>query len=156
MSLAAVEDDKAAELVVGEGEISMVGFMEEASTLLFAEEYLSLLEIGVMSMTMLEDRMEDLERDEWCLDNHRDLETFARWRMMLLFTCVFAKRPMPFRKGTERLQRNLPSDLPLHLREGVTCHFGCRTSFGGASGNEETERDIDWALRGGGLGVSTR
>jgi hypothetical protein len=77
--------------MVSEGEISMVGFREEASTsLLLAEKYLSLLEIGVISMTMLEGRMEGLERGEWCLNIHRDRETFARWRTMLLFTCVFA------------------------------------------------------------------
>jgi hypothetical protein len=91
MSFAAVGDDKAAELEVGEREISMVGFRDEASTstsLLLAdsEKYLSLLEIGVMSMTMPEDLMEDLERDEWCLDNHRDREMLARGRLMLLFT----------------------------------------------------------------------
>lgn len=142
MSCAAVSVgvDRAAGLMVGEREISIVGFREEASTsLLLAEKYLSLLEIGVMSMTMLEDWMEDLER---CLNIDRDRETFARWRMMLSFTCVFAKCPMPFRKGTERLLRRVPRNLPLLLREGVTCHFGCRTSFGGASGNEETERDM--------------
>jgi hypothetical protein len=141
MSFAAVGVDKAAGLMVGEREISMVGFREEASTSLYlAEKYLLLLEIGVMSMTMLEDRMEDLERVEWCLDIDLNRETFANWRMMLPFTWVFAKRPMPFRKGTERLLRRVPRNLPLLLK--VTFHFGCRTSFGGASGNEETERDM--------------
>jgi hypothetical protein len=141
--------------MVGESGISMVGSREEASTSpLLAKKYLSLLEIGVMSMTMLEDRMEDLERDEWFLDNHRDRETFARWRVMLPFTCVFAKCPMPFREGKGRLLRRVPRNLPLLLREGVTCHFGCRTSFGGASGNEETERDIIGDLRESGPGVT--
>jgi hypothetical protein len=143
MSFAAVGVDKAAGLMVGEREISIVGFREEVSTtLLLAEKHSSLLEIGVMSMTVLEARMEDLERDEWCLNIDRHRETFARWRVMLPFTCVFAKCPMPFRKDTERLLRRVPRCLPLLLREGITCHFGCRTSFGGASGNEETERDM--------------
>ena len=143
MSFAAVGVDKATGLMVGEREISMVRFREEASTSLpLAGKYLSLLEIGVMSMTVVEDRMEDLERDEWYLNIDRDRETFARWRMMLLFTCVFERCPMPFRKGTERLLRRVPRYLPLLLREDVTCHFGSCTSFGGASGNEETERDM--------------
>jgi hypothetical protein len=131
MSFATVGVDKAAGLMVGEREISMVGFREEASTsLLLAEKYLPVSE---MSMTMLDGRrMADLERDEWCLDNDRNSETFARWRMMLPFTCVFAKCPMPFRKGTERLRRRVPRNLPLLLRDGVTCNFGCCTSFGGA------------------------
>jgi hypothetical protein len=93
-------------------------------------------------MTVLGGRMEDLERDEWFLNIDRDRETFARWRMMLPFTCVFARCPMPFRKGTERLLTRVPRYLPLLLREDITCHFGCGTSFGGASGNEETERDM--------------
>jgi len=117
MSFAAVTVgvDNAAGLMVGERKISMVGFREEASTsLLLAEKHLSLLEIGVMSMTMLEDWMEDLESDGWRLD--RDRETFVRWRMMLPFTCVFAKCPMPFRNGTGRLLRRVPRNLPLLLR----------------------------------------
>ena len=97
-----------------------------------------MLEIGVMSMTMLEDRV----RDEWRLDNHRGRETFARWRTMPLFTCDFAMCPMPFREGKEGLLRRVPRNLPPLLREGVTCHFGRRTRFGGASGNDETEREI--------------
>jgi hypothetical protein len=129
---------KAAGLTVVEREISMVGVREEVLHL--AEKYLSLLKIGEMSITVLEDRMEDLERDEWCFDVDRDRETFAHWRMMPPFTWVFAKCPMPFRKGTERLLRRVPRNLPLLLR--VTCHFGCRTGFGGATGNEETERDM--------------
>jgi hypothetical protein len=143
MSSAAVGVDKAAGLTVGERQISMVGFREEASTSLpLAGKYLSLLEIGVMSMTVVEDRIEDLERDEWYLNIDRDRETFERWRMMPSFTCVFAKCPMLFRKATERSLRRVPRNLPLLLREEVTCHFGCCTSFGGASGNEETERDM--------------
>jgi hypothetical protein len=143
MSFAAVGVDKSAGLMVGEREISMVGFREEVSTsLLLAEKRLSLSEIGVMSMTVLEDRMGDLERDEWCLNIDRHRKTFARWRVMLPFTCVFAKCPMPFRKDRERLLRRVPRYLPLLLIEGITSHFGCRTSFGGASGNEETERDM--------------
>ena len=79
MSFAAVGVGKAVVLMVGEREISMVGYRDEASTsLLIAEKCLSVLEIGVMSMTMPEDRMEDLERDEWCLNIDRDRETFAR------------------------------------------------------------------------------
>ena len=143
MSFAAVGVDKATGLMVGEGEISMVGFREEASTsLLIVKKYLLVLEIGEMSMTVVEDRMEDLEKDEWCLDVDRDHETFARWRMMLPFTCAFAKCPTRFRKAAERLLRRVPRNLPLLLREEVTCHFGCRTGFGGASGNEQTERDM--------------
>ena len=95
-----------------------------------------------MSMIVLEGRMEDLERDEWCLNIDRDRETIARWRVMLPFTCVFAKCPTPFRKGTERLLRRVPRYLPLLLREEITWGFDCGTSFGGALGNEETERDM--------------
>jgi hypothetical protein len=80
------------------------------------------LGIGMMSMTMLEAWMEDFEGDEGCRD--RDGGTFTRRWMMLPFTCVFAKSPMPFRKGTERLQKKVPKGLPLHLRERVSCHFG--------------------------------
>jgi len=147
----------------GEKEISIVGFREEASTsLLLAEKYLSMLKDGVMSITGLEDRMEVLEKNEWYLDNDRSRKTFARWRMMFPFTCVFAKCPMPFRKGTERLLtaerllRRVPRNLPLLLSEGVTCHFGCRTSVGVASGNEETERDMIGCWEGVVPGVSTQ
>lgn len=53
--------------MVGEREISMVRVREEVSTsLLIAEKYSSVLEIGEMSMTVLEDRIEDVERVEWC------------------------------------------------------------------------------------------
>lgn len=61
---------------------------------------------------------------------------------MVPFTWDFANSPMPFRKGTERLLKNEPKGLPLHLKERDSCHFGIRASFGGASGNEETERDM--------------
>ena len=127
-----------------EGTISMVGTREELSTSpLLVEKYSSLLGSGMMSMTMLEAWMEDLEGDEGCRD--RDGGTFTRRWTILPFTCVFAKSPMPFRKGTERLVKKVPKGLPLHFRERVSCHFGWRSSFGGASGNEETERDMGWA-----------
>lgn len=61
---------------------------------------------------------------------------------MVPFTWVFANSPMPFRKGTERLLKKEPKGLPLHLKERDSCHFELRASFGGASGNEETERDM--------------
>lgn len=141
MSFAAVGGDKAASLMAGERAISMVGFREELealTSLLLGEDHWSSLEIGVMSMTMLEDRM----GDAWCLNIERDRETFEHWRVMLPFTCVFVKCPMPFTKGTERLLRRVPRYLPLVLREEITCHFGCGTGFGGATGNEETERDM--------------
>jgi len=96
--------------------------VEEASTsLLLVEKHSSLLEIGMMSMTMLEARMEDLEWGEGCLNRHGG--TFTRWWMMPPFTCALAKCPMPFRKGTERLLR-VTKNLPLLLREMVSCHFG--------------------------------
>jgi len=141
MAFAAVGVDTAAGPIVDEKEISMIGFRDEASTsLLLVEKHSSLLGIGAMSMTILEDRMEDPERDGWCLDMDIHGGTFTRWRILLPFTCAFANCPMPLRKGTECLLRREPRDLPLLLREGVTCHIGCRTGFGGASGNEETER----------------
>jgi hypothetical protein len=118
-----------------EAENSMVGPREEAS-----EEHSSQLGIGMMSMTKLEDWMGGLERDEGCWARHRG--TFTRRWMMLSLTCVFARCPMPFRKGTGRLLRRLPRNFPLLLRERVSCHFGGRGTFGGASGNEETERDM--------------
>jgi len=83
MSFVIVGVDRAARLMVGEREISMVWFRDEASTsLLVVEKRPPLLEIGMMSITMLE----DLEKDGWCLDIDRDGGTFARWRVMLPFT----------------------------------------------------------------------
>ena len=122
-----------------EEESSMVGPREEASA--SVKQHSSQLGIGKMSMTMLEDSMrDDLERDEGSWDRHHG--TFTRRWTMLPLTCAFARCPMPFRKGTGRLLRRVPKNFPPLLSERVSCHFGGRAAVGGASGNEETERDM--------------
>lgn len=66
--------DIVAGVIGAKGEMSMV---EEASTsLILVEKHPSLLGIGMMSMTILEAWMEDLEGDEGCRD--RDGETCTR------------------------------------------------------------------------------
>jgi hypothetical protein len=58
------------------------------------------------------------------------------------FTGGFPSCWTPFRKGTIPLLNRVPKKRRLDLVELAACHLELSASLEGASGNEETERDI--------------
>jgi hypothetical protein len=109
----------------GDGKSSMMGSKEEASISsvpdVDAWKYSSFWGTEMISMTILEARMEARERDEgWWM---RDCGRFGGRGMSVSFTCTFDGCRMPFKNGTERLLRRVPKK-PLLSLGGVFCHFG--------------------------------